>query len=67
MDGNGEVRVRFDRTHPDKTISLEDAEAILIQWRERNPAQFGYWLAKALTGTDPRKTARTARAGAHDG
>lgn len=55
---NGQVRVQFDAKNKDKTIDLATAEALLQRWRERNPAQFGYWLAEALTDTGPSRTAR---------
>jgi hypothetical protein len=59
QNGTEPARVRFDRDRPDKTISLEDAETMLMAWRARNPGQFGYWLAEAITGTPPAKTSRS--------
>lgn len=47
--------VRFDRTNAAKTIPHEVAAEMLMAWRERSVAQFGYWLAAALTGAEPRK------------
>jgi len=55
--------VRFDRAHPEKTIPHEVAAELLMAWRERNAAQFGYWLAAALTGTEPRKGGQNAKGG----
>ena len=52
------VRVRFDADDPAKTITLGVAEQMLMAWRARNPAQFGYRLAEALTGVEPSKTGR---------
>lgn len=58
---NGDIRVRFDDADPAKTISLAIAERILADWRKRNPAQFGYWLATAQTGVEPSKTAKPVK------
>lgn len=55
---NGAVRVQFDADNPAKTIDLSTAETMLKRWRARNAAQFGYWLAEALTDAQPSKTAR---------
>lgn len=56
-----EIPVRFDRDDPAKIIDLATAEHMLMDWRKRNAAQFGYWLAAALTGVEPAKTARPAK------
>jgi hypothetical protein len=56
---NGQIWVRFDADKPDKRIDLATAETMLQRWRARNAAQFGFWLAEAITGTEPSKTART--------
>lgn len=53
-----DIPVRFDRDNPAKIIDLATAEQMLMDWRKRNPAQFGYWLAAAMTGAEPRKQAR---------
>lgn len=56
---NGQpARIRFDRNDPAKTLSLATVETMLMEWRARNPAQFGYWLATAELGTEPSKSAR---------
>jgi hypothetical protein len=54
------ARVRFDHDNPLKVMDLAVAEQMLMDWRKRNPAQFGYWYATAQTGTEPSKTARGA-------
>jgi hypothetical protein len=61
--GWSDARLRFDHSDPGKTIDLAVAERMLMDWRARNPGQFGYWLALALTGAAPSRTARTARPG----
>ena len=38
---------------PTQVISLEVASDLLSLWREEEPHRFGYFLAKALTGTNP--------------
>jgi hypothetical protein len=45
---NGEVRVRFDRKYPDRTLSVEDAQALLMALREAQPLVFGRYLRRAL-------------------
>lgn len=60
-DQNGQARVGFDRDHPENTISIEQASAMLKDWRARNPSQFGYWLAAAQTGVEPKKSARAVK------
>jgi hypothetical protein len=57
--------VRFDRRNEARVIPHEVAEEMLMAWRERNAAQFGYWLASALTGAEPRKSGqKSPRTGA---
>lgn len=55
---NGEVRVQFDADNPAKTVDLATIQTMIQRWRKRSPAQFGYWLADALTDAEPSKTAR---------
>ena len=67
-DQNGQTaRVQFERGRADKTIGADVAAEMLQAWRERNPAQFGYWLAAALVGAEPRKTARDASSASEAG
>lgn len=56
--GNGEARVQFDPANPAKTIDAATAQTMIQQWYVRNRAQFGYWLAAAMTDAEPSKTAR---------
>ena len=63
-DGSGRLepaRVRFDSKDPQKTISVEDASAMLTAWRDRNPKVFGYWLSVAITGVAPGRTGADAK------
>lgn len=55
---DGRLPVRFDHAKPARTIPAAVAEQMLKDWHRRNPAQFGYWLAAAMTGAEPRKQAR---------
>lgn len=55
--------VSFSRTDPTKTIPHDVAAEILTAWRERNPGQFGYWLAAAITGVEPAKGGRKSTGG----
>lgn len=50
--------VRFDHGKPARVIPHEVAEQMLMDWHQRNRQQFGYWLAAALTGAEPAKSAR---------
>lgn len=59
-EGDG-IRVRFDHGNPAKVMDLATAQLMLMDWRARSPAQFGYWFAAALTGTEPAKTNRKAK------
>lgn len=54
-------QVRFDRARPERKLGRVVVSEMLMSWHERNPAQFGYWLAAALTGVEPAKTNRKAR------
>lgn len=60
VDGNP-ARIRFDRDNPARVIDWDTAEEILMAWRKRNPAQFGYWLAAAQMGVEPSKTAKNPK------
>jgi hypothetical protein len=55
----GVTRVQFDRADVGRTVDVTVAAEMLMSWRERNPGQFGYWLAMALTGAVPSRTARS--------
>ena len=56
---NGQApRVSINPDRPEQTIDLATITAMVQRWRARNPAQFGYWLAEALTGAAPSKSAR---------
>ena len=55
MNGTSSVRVSFG-TQEWWLQQPELATAILMLWRERQPAQFGTYLAEALTGTKPTAT-----------
>lgn len=55
--------VRFDHDRPARVIPRSVAEQMLMDWHARNRAQFGYWLAAALTGVEPARTARPRPAG----
>ena len=55
---DGRLPVRFDHGKPARVIPAVVAEQMLMDWHHRNPAQFGYWLAAAMTGAEPAKTAR---------
>jgi hypothetical protein len=46
---NGKVYVKFGRGPTDE-MPIEWAEKIFINWRERQPAQFGKALAEVVTG-----------------
>lgn len=60
-NGAPAVRVPFgDR--PNQTIPLDWAEAMLRDWRERDPQGFGFVLARLATGVDPKPPKRTAAA-----
>lgn len=59
---NGQARVQFDADNPARTIDLSTAQTMIQRWRKRNPAQFGYWLAEAMTDAEPSRTARNERA-----
>lgn len=37
-----------------QSMQLEVASMLLTLWREKNPAQFGAYLAEVMTGTKPR-------------
>lgn len=59
---NGQApRVAIDPDRPEQTIDLVTITAMVQRWRARNPGQFGYWLAEAITGAEPSKTARAAK------
>jgi len=47
-NGNGKVYVRFGKL-PTQEMPREWAEEILTRWRERQPAQFGKYLAEVVT------------------
>jgi hypothetical protein len=59
-NGNGHVRVSFG-TEEWRSIPPEVASKVLTLWRDRNPAQFGAYLAEVLTGARPAR-ARDSRA-----
>lgn len=50
--------VRFDRNDPSKVTDHAVVEEMMMAWRERSPAQWGYWHATAMTGVEPAKTNR---------
>ena len=55
MEGDEQrtVYVKFGpKSHQE--ISLELASLMLTDWRERAPAAFGNYLARAMTGSDPK-------------
>lgn len=58
---DGRLPVRFDHDKPARVLPAVVAEQMLMDWHRRNPAQFGYWLAAAMTGAEPRKQAKQAR------
>ena len=39
---------------PYQVISAEVASMILTDWKEHAPAEFGKYLARAMTGVNPR-------------
>ena len=49
----GQATVAFG-PKPHQVISPEVASMILTDWRERAPAVFGQYLARALTGETPK-------------
>jgi len=60
-NGNGAApRVSFG-TEEWRSIPPEVASKVLTLWRDRNPAQFGAYLAEVLTGARPAR-ARESRA-----
>ena len=40
---------------PWQSVPPEAASLLLTTWRERQPAQFGWYLAEIMTGEPPRK------------
>jgi hypothetical protein len=46
---NGHIYVKFGPRDTEE-IRLEWAESMLTLWKERNPAQFGKYLAEVATG-----------------
>jgi hypothetical protein len=59
--GSVATPVRFDRERPERTIPHDVAEQMIMAWRERNPGQWGYWLAAAVTGVEPAKGGRKVK------
>lgn len=52
MEENGQAagRISFDKTRPGKTLSHEDAQALLCLMYERHRGTFGALLAEVITG-----------------
>jgi hypothetical protein len=49
-DSEANGRVQFDPAHPHKTLSHEDAQALLQLVFERHRGTFGALLAEVVTG-----------------
>ena len=61
-NGAAAVRVPFGDL-PNQSVPLDWAEAMLRNWRERDPEGFGYVLAQLATGAPPKApTRRSGRA-----
>lgn len=60
--GSVAAPVQYDRSHPERTIPHDVAQEMILAWRERNPGQWGYWLAAAVTGVEPAKGGRKPKA-----
>ena len=53
LNGHTPPRVSFGPKQW-QSMELEVASMLLTLWRERQPAQFGSYLAEVLTGTRPK-------------
>lgn len=46
QDEAGEIRVRFG-SGPSQTMPIDWAEAMLAEWKDKKPAEFGKYLSEA--------------------